>query len=85
MPGPIRLLEEVLDEESFGILIHASNQKKNVQGDADSCPFTTNTFRPERESAKKQKKLICVVCNLPVNRAISIVKRLEGLDDEGQQ
>ena len=23
MPGSIRLLEEVLDEESFGILIHA--------------------------------------------------------------
>ena len=77
MPGPIRLLEEVLDEESFGILIHASNQKKNVQGDANSCPFTANTFRPERNSAKKQTKLICV-CILPVNRAISIVKKLEG-------
>ena len=78
MPGPIRLLEEVLDEESFGILIHASNQKKNVQGDANSCPFTANTFRPERDSAKKQTKLICVVCILPVNRAIPMGKKLEG-------
>ena len=78
MPGPIRLLEEVLDEESFGILIHASNQKKNVQGDANSCPFTANTFRPERDSAKKQTKRICVGRILPVNRAISIGKKLEG-------
>ena len=78
MPGPIRFLEEVLDEESFGILILASNQKKNVHGDANSRPFTANTFRPERHSAKKQTMIICVVCILPVNRAISIVKKLEG-------
>ena len=58
-------------------MIHASNQKKNVQGNANSCPFAANTFRPVRDSAKKQTKLICVVCILPVNRVISIVK-MEG-------
>ena len=55
-----------------------NNQKKNVHGDANSCPFTANTLRPERDSAKKQTKLICAVCILTVNRAISIVKKLEG-------
>ena len=58
--------------ESFG----SCNQ--NVQGDANSCPFTANKFRPERDSAKKQTKLICVVCILLVNGAISITKKLEG-------
>ena len=62
--------------ESFGILIHAT--RTNVQGDANSCPFTANTFRPERDSAKKQTKLICVVCILPVCRAISVGKKPEG-------
>ena len=47
-----------------------------MQGDANS--FTANTFRPERDSAKKQTKLICVVCIVTVNRAISIGKKLEG-------
>ena len=53
-------------------------KRQNVQGDANSCPFTANTFRTERDSAK-QTKLICVVlCILPVNRAIVIRKKLEG-------
>ena len=50
---------------------------QNVEGDANSCPFTANTFLPEHDSAKKQTKPIWVICIFPVNRAISIGK-LEG-------
>ena len=45
--GAYDLWRKFLLVESFGILIHAS--KQNVQGDANSCPFTANTFRPESE------------------------------------
>ena len=73
----LRPLEEVTSRGVVCYFVsHACNQ--NVQGDANSCPFTANTFGPERESAKKQTKLICVVRILPVNGAISIGKKLEG-------
>ena len=55
---------------------------KNVQGDPNSCPFTANNFRPEHDPSKTQTKLICVICILPVNGAVSIGKKLEGESDE---
>lgn len=68
---------------SRGVVWYSCDQ--NVQGDPDSCPFTANKFRPERDSTKKQSKLICVVCILPVNGAISIGKKLDGeVDDDGK-
>ena len=73
-PG-LRLIEGVT---SCGVVWYFDSCNQNVQGDANSCPFPADTFRPERDSAKKQTKLICVVCILPVNRAISIGKKLEG-------
>ena len=72
MPG-LLLLEEVT---SRGVVWHSCNQ--NVQEDANSCSFTANMFRPKRNSAKKQTRLICVACILPVNGAISTVNKLEG-------
>ena len=68
----------VLEEVTSGVVWYFDSCNRNVQGDVNSCPFTANAFRPERDSAKKQTKLICVVCILPVNRAISIGKKLEG-------
>ena len=55
---------------------------KNVQGDPNSCPFTANNFCPERDPCKTQTKLICAICILPVNGAVSIGKKLEGESDE---
>ena len=72
----LQLLEEVTSRGVDWYYFDSFTQ--NVQGDANSCPFTANTFRPERDSAKKQTKLICVVCILPVNRAIPMGKKLEG-------
>ena len=71
----LQLLEEVT---SRGVVWYFDSCNQNVRGDANSCPCTANTFRPERDSAKKQTKLICVVFFLPVNRAISIGNKLEG-------
>ena len=70
-PG-LRLFKEVT---SRGVVCYSCNQ--NVQG-ANSCPFTPNKFRPERDSAKRQTTLFCVVCILPFSGAISIGKKLEG-------
>ena len=64
-----------LEEESFGILVHATRTCRETQ---NSCLFTSGMFRPERDSAKKQTKRICVGRILSVNRAISIGKKLEG-------
>ena len=72
-PG-LQILEEAT---SRGVVWYFDSCNQNVQGDANSCPFPADTFRPERDSAKKQTKLICVTCIFPVNRAISIGK-LEG-------
>ena len=55
---------------------------KNVQGEPNSCPFTANKFRPERDPSKTQTKLIGVICILLVNGAVSIRKNLEGESDE---
>ena len=55
---------------------------KNVQGDPNSCPFTANNLRLERDPPKTQTKLICVICILPVNGAVSIREKLEGESDE---
>ena len=66
-PG-LQILEEAT---SRGVVWYFDSCNQNVQGHANSCPFTANTFRPELDSAK-QTKLICVVCIFPVNRAISI-------------
>lgn len=76
---PGLLLEKVT---SRGVVWYSCNQ--NVQGDPNSCPFTANKFRPERDSTKKQTKLVCVVCILPVNGAVSIGKKLDELDDDGK-
>ena len=73
---PGLLLEKVT---SRGIIWYSCNQ--DVQGDSNSCAFTANKFRPERDTTKKQTKLMCVVCILPVTGAISIEKKLEELDD----
>ena len=63
---------------SRGFVLYFDSCNQNVQGDASSCPFTTNTFRPERDSATEQTKLICVVCILPVNRDICTGKKAGG-------
>ena len=68
---------ETADTTTYQVVWYFDSRNQNVRGDANSCPLTANTFRPERDSAK-QTKLICVVCILPVNRAISIGKKLEG-------
>lgn len=39
-----------------------------------SCSFEFNMFRRERGPRRKQPKLICVACILPVNGAVSICK-----------
>ena len=70
----LRFLENVT---SRGVVWYFRSCNQNVQGDTSSCPFTASTFRPGRDSAKKTK-IICVACVLPVNRAISIGKKLEG-------
>ena len=67
----------VLEEVTSGVVWYFDSCNQNVHGDANSCPFTANTFHPERDSAK-QTKLVCVVYFLPVNRTISVGKKLEG-------
>ena len=64
MPGGL-LFDEAI---SLGVVWYSRNN--NAQGGANYCPG--------RDSAKKQTKLICVICILPVNGAISIGKKLGG-------
>ena len=73
--GPSTYIEEVT---SRGVVGYFDSCNQNVQGDANSCSFTANMFRPERDSAKRQTTLFCVVCILPFSGAISIGKKLEG-------
>ena len=70
----LRLLGEVTSRGVVCILIHATRTCRETPTPA----LSQRTFRPHRDSAKKQTKLICVVCILPVNRAIPMGKKLEG-------
>ena len=56
--GPSTYIEEVT---SRGVVGYFDSCNQNVQGDANSCSFTANMFRPERDSAKKQTKLFWYV------------------------
>ena len=62
-----QLLEGVT---SRGVVWYFDSCNQNVQEDDNNCcPFTANTFRHERDSAKsKQTKLIFVVCVLPATK-----------------